>query len=1084
VPLAGAGARAYLDIDQIVSVARDHGCDAIHPGYGFLAENADFAEACAAAGLRFIGPRPEVLRIFGDKARARAAAASAGVPVIDGTKGGITLEEAFAFFDGLGHGGEIMLKAVAGGGGRGMRAVRRRADLESSFERCRSEAASAFGSGDLYAEELWLDARHVEVQIVGDGAEVVHLHERDCSVQRRHQKLVEIAPAPGLAPELRQRLCAAAVAIATAVEYESLGTIEFLVEAATAGSSAGRFAFIEANPRLQVEHPVTEEVTGIDLVATQLAIANGRTLADLRLRQDQVPWPDGCAIELRINMERMTVDGGAMPAGGTLAVYEPPAGRGIRVDGMGYAGYTPSGRFDSLLAKLVVRAAGGYQAALAKAYVALCAFRITGVDTNLDFLRNVTRHPRVISGELYTRLVDDHLAELARGESHPALFFEGNGEPEAAADPETAKPSLAGVRVDPGDPLAVLNYGRAAAATSRSDAERQTGSAPSGAVAVRAPLQGTIVSILVGDGDTVRRGAPVVIMESMKMEHEIAASVSGVVQRVAVAKGDTLYEGHPLLYIEEGEVGQDGGEASLEVDLDRVRPDLEEVLQRRAKITDAARPEAVARRRATQQRTARENVLDLCDPGTFVEYGGLVIAAQRRRRTLEDLIDKTPADGMITGVGAVNGALFEDPASRCAVMAYDYTVLAGTQGQQNHRKTDRLIDVAENGRMPLVLFAEGGGGRPGDTDGTSSGQRTFARFAQLSALVPMVGITSGRCFAGNASLLGCCDVIIATANSSIGMGGPAMVEGGGLGVFAPEDIGPMSVQVPNGVVDVAVEDEAQAVVVAKKYLAYFQGALRDWEEPDQRRMRAIVPENRLRVYAVRDVIDTLADTGTVLELRPEFGHGMVTSLLRVEGRPLGVIANNPAHLGGAIDSDAADKAARFMQLCDAFDLPILYLCDTPGIMVGPEIEKTALVRHSSRMFLVGANLQVPFFTIVLRKAYGLGGIAMASGSYKTPYFTVSWPTGEYGGMGLEGSVKLGYRNELAAIEDPGERLRRYQEMVAAAYENGKALNQASLFHVDDTIDPADSRWWVASLLRSIRPAPRTGGKRRPVIDAW
>ena len=408
-----------------------------------------------------------MLRIFGDKARARAAATSAGVPVIDGTRGGITLEEAFAFFDGLGHGGEIMLKAVAGGGGRGMRAVRRRADLESSFERCRSEATAAFGSGDLYAEELWLDARHVEVQIVGDGAEVIHLGERDCSVQRRHQKLVEIAPAPGLSPELRDRLCAAAVAISRAVEYESLGTIEFLVEASGAGSSTGRFAFIEANPRLQVEHPVTEEVTGIDLVATQLSIAGGRTLADLRLRQDDVPRPQGCAIELRINMERMTADGGAMPAGGTLSVYEPPSGRGIRVDGAGYAGYTPSGRFDSLLAKLVVRSSTGYEGALAKAYAALCAFRIDGVDTNLDFLRTVARHPRVMRGELYTRLVDDHLAELAAGgERHRALFFEGNGDAVRGDGAARATPNLAGVRVDPRDPLAVLDYGRAAAAAS------------------------------------------------------------------------------------------------------------------------------------------------------------------------------------------------------------------------------------------------------------------------------------------------------------------------------------------------------------------------------------------------------------------------------------------------------------------------------------------------------------------------------------------------------------------------------------------------------------------------------------------
>jgi acetyl-CoA carboxylase carboxyltransferase component len=439
---------------------------------------------------------------------------------------------------------------------------------------------------------------------------------------------------------------------------------------------------------------------------------------------------------------------------------------------------------------------------------------------------------------------------------------------------------------------------------------------------------------------------------------------------------------------------------------------------------------------------------------------------------------------MITGVGAINGAQFGDPDSRCVVMSYDYTVLAGTQGGQNHRKTDRMIDVAEEGRMPLVLFAEGGGGRPGDTDGIGvSTQTTFSRFAQLSGLVPMAGITSGRCFAGNASLLGSCDVIIATADSNIGMGGPAMIEGGGLGVFAPEEIGPMSVQVPNGVVDIAVEDEAAAVAVARRYLSYFQGRLAEYQAPDQRIMRRIVPENRLRVYDIRQVIDTIADTGSVLEIRRGFGAGMITSLARIEGRPLGVIANNPHHLGGAIDSDAADKAARFMQLCDAFDLPLLYLCDTPGIMVGPEVEKTALVRHSSRMFLIGANLTVPFFTIIIRKAYGLGAIAMSGGSHHTPLASVAWPTGEFGGMGLEGSVKLGYRNELAAIEDPGARRARFDEMVANAYEHGKALNYASLFGVDDTIDPADSRWWVASLLRSLRTEPRRG-KKRAAIDGW
>jgi len=518
-----------------------------------------------------------------------------------------------------------------------------------------------------------------------------------------------------------------------------------------------------------------------------------------------------------------------------------------------------------------------------------------------------------------------------------------------------------------------------------------------------------------------------------------------------------------------------------------VRPDLAEVEQRHAQTRDAARPDAVARRRQTAQRTARENVDDLCDPGTFVEYGPLVIAAQRRRRPVEELIERTPADGLVAGIGRVNGHLFDEPRSRCVVMAYDYTVLAGTQGIQNHRKKDRLFELASQLRLPVVFLTEGGGGRPGDTDGTTVAGLdcwAFNYWGRLSGLVPLVGINSGRCFAGNAALLGCCDVVIATANSSIGMGGPAMIEGGGLGVFHPDEVGPMAVQLSNGVVDVAVADEAEAVRVAKQYLAYFQGSVATWECADQRRLRTTVPENRLRVYDVRAVIRTLADTGSVLELRRHFGFGMVTALVRVEGRPLGVVANDPSHLGGAIDRDGADKAARFMQLCDAFDLPLLFLCDTPGMMVGPEAEKTALVRHVSRLFVVGANLTVPFFTIVLRKGYGLGAQAMAGGSFKAPLFTVAWPTGEFGGMGLEGAVKLGYRKELAAVEDPAARQQLFAEMVARMYEHGKAVSYATYFEIDDVIDPADSRTWITTALRSTPPPPVRRRKKRPCVDTW
>jgi len=1096
-PLKGAGVRAYLDAEQLIRAAKDSGCDAVHPGYGFLSENAGFARRCADEDIVFVGPRVEILELFGDKIRAREAARAAGVPVLQGTSGPTTADEARAFFGGLGSGQAMIIKAIGGGGGRGMRVIESLDGLEDAITRCRAEAQAAFGNGDVYVERLVREARHVEVQIVGDGSgAVTHLWERDCSIQRRHQKIVEIAPAPGLSGEVRQRIHAAAVRLAEVVKYDNVGTFEFLVDASNPHDDAF-FAFIEANPRLQVEHTVTEEVTGLDIVRIQLEIAGGASLAALHLLQPDVPAPRGFAIQVRVNMENMKADGTAMPSAGTLTAFDPPSGPGIRVDTFGYAGYKTSPRYDSLLAKVIAHTGRpSFEEAVARCYRALTEFRVQGVNTNIPFLQNILEQDDFKQARLYTRFIDDRLPTLAGGDEHPARYVNGAAPPEAAApasqastSPATARSGQAGVKVDPNDPLAVLTYGKTAAAAQRPATAPTSSPAavatPDGTVAVETPLQGTVISIEVAVGDKVRPGQILVVMESMKMQHEVKAQTSGVVRRIAVAAGDTLYQGHPMLFLEEAEVEDSDAALEEEFDLDAIRPDLKAVLDRRAHIYDENRPKAVARRADTGQRTARANVMDLVDPGTWVEYGPLVVANQHSRRSLQDLIENTPADGMIIGVGNVNGHLFEEPASRCAVICYDYTVLAGTQGGRNHRKTDRMIDVAEAGRMPVILFAEGGGGRPGDdAGGGGDGSGTFARFPQLSGLVPMVGITSGRCFAGNASVLGVCDVIIATANSNIGMGGPAMIEGGGLGVFAPEDIGPMEVQVPNGVVDIAVADEAEAVQVAKRYLSYFQGPLKTWGAPDQRLMRRIIPENRLRVYDVRRVIDTIADVDSVLELRPEFGVGMITSLVRIEGRPLGVIANNPMHLGGAIDSDASDKGARFMQLCDAFDIPILYFCDTPGIMVGPEIEKTALVRHSSRMFVIGANLTTPFFTIILRKAYGLGAIAMAGGNYKQPYFTVAWPTGEFGGMGLEGSVKLGYRKELEAIEDPEKRMAEYERRVAAAYERGKALNNATGFGVDDAIDPSESRFWVASLLRSIRPPPPREGKKRPAIDAW
>ena len=1066
IALTGSGSAAYLDVEQIVTAAVDAGADALHPGYGFLSENPLLAARCADAGVTFVGPPAAVLEIFGDKAESRVLATQVGVPVLDGTDGSTSVDEARDFFS-LHGGAAIMLKAVGGGGGRGMRVVTDVADLEEAYERCASEASAAFGNPDLYVERLLHPARHIEIQILGDrtGA-VTHLGERECSIQRRHQKIVEIAPAPALDAGVRSELTDAATRLAKAARYENAGTVEFLV------GSDGAFAFIETNARLQVEHTVTEAVTGVDLVKAQISLAGGATLAELGLAQGDVALPRGSAIETRVNMETMGADGAPRPSGGTLAVFEPPTGPGVRVDSYGYGGYSTSPSFDSMLAKVIVHA-DDFGGAVARSYRALGEFRIEGVPTNIEFLKCLLQHEAFVAGELSTSFVDDHLAELL-----------------------SASSQLAVARVDDVDPLAVLDHGKSQATTAE-PATDSLGlplspsafevSTPEGTVSIEAPVQGTIVSIAVAVGDAVHLGQPLLVMESMKMEHVVTADTSGFVRGLGVSVGDAVYAGHAIAFVEQADVDVADRTDEVEVDLDEIRPDLAEAFERHAYGFDEQRPDAVARRRKTGQRTVRENVDDLIDEGTLVEYGPLVVAAQRRRRDLQDLIERTPGDGMVTGIASVNGDLFGARDAQCVVVAYDYTVLAGTQGLQNHRKKDRMFELANELKLPVVFFTEGGGGRPGDTDGIGVAGLdcwAFTFYARLSGLVPLVGITSGRCFAGNAVMLGMCDIIIATEDSNIVIGGPAMIEGGGLGVFRPEEVGPMDVQVPNGVVDIPVADEAEAAVVAKKYLSYFQGALEQWEAPDQRLLRRIVPENRLRIYDIREVIDGIADIGSVLEIRPHWGDGVVTALVRIEGRPVGVIANNPAHLAGAIDSPGADKGARFIQLCDAFDIPILFLCDCPGIMVGPEIERTALVRHACRMFVNGANVTVPFMTVVLRKAYGLGAQAMAGGSFKAPAFVVSWPTGEFGGMGLEGAVKLGYRKELAAVEDAEERKALYEEMVARMYEHGKAINTASHFELDDVIDPADTRQWITSTLRSAPPPAPRQGKKRPNVDVW
>ena len=1013
IALPGAGPAAYLDHAAILAAAKDSGAELIHPGYGFLSEQPGFAQACAAAGYTFVGPDVAALELFGNKSAARHAATAAGVPVLAATDGPSSVDDIRAFA--AAHDGAIVIKALAGGGGRGMRIVHSADQIDDAYRQCAAEAQLGFGDPALFAEAHLADARHIEVQIVATPSRALALGDRDCSIQRRHQKLVEIAPAQGISPALRRELHRAAARLCAQADYRGIATVEFLV-------TGDQFVFLEVNPRIQVEHTVTEEVTGVDLVAVQLRIAQGASFHQLRLPAGIVADGGevvgalaavrGIAIQTRVNMETMEADGSVLPTAGTLTVFSPPSGPGVRVDTFGRPGLTPSPRYDSLLAKVITRVRGSsFSAAVRKAQTALDEFGIEGIRTNAGFLREVLSHRHVHSGLITTEFIDDNLSAFV-----------------VAAQSRRHEPRIAPLELYPGEEV------------------------------LRAQLAGTVIEVA-AEGVEFPAGAPLVVLEAMKMQHVLTAPDAVRTVRALVTAGQVIGTGDPVVVFTcTGDSA--GAEAVAALDLDRDRADLEEVRRRHLLTLDGGRPKAIAKRHNQNRRTARENIADLVDPGSFVEYGALAVAAQRSRRSEDDLIANTPADGLVAGVARIGGV-------ETAVLSYDYTVLAGTQGMRNHAKTDRVFELAARRKLPVVLFAEGGGGRPGDTDvATVAGLDvpTFRTLGALSGQVPLVSIVSGRCFAGNAALAGTCDVIIATPDANIGMGGPAMIEGGGLGRYRPEDIGPIDVQRRNGVVGLAARDEAHAVSLAKQYLSYFTGRLADWEAPDPRRARHIVPENRLRAYDVHHAIDSVADVGSVLELRSDYGVGVVTALVRVEGVAFGLVANSSHHLGGAIDAEAADKMADFLTLCESAGLPIISLCDTPGFMVGPDAEVDAAVRRFSRLFIVGARLTVPFGMVILRKGYGLGAMAMAGGSYHAPEFTVAWPTGEIGGMGLEGAVRLGFSKELAAVADPVERQNLFDKLVEAAYQHGKALTSATTFELDDVIDPADTRGWIVRLL--------------------
>ncbi|MCB1303684.1 MAG: carbamoyl-phosphate synthase large subunit [Leptospiraceae bacterium] len=1027
----------YLDGAAILEIARDRQIDALHPGYGFLSESASFARQCEEAGIVFVGPSPETLELYGNKWKAIEQARELGVPSLAHRELSSS-EDAGQFMEQIG--GPILLKANSGGGGRGMRLVRNASDLEGAFLACKREAESSTGISLLYVEEYLEQCRHIEVQTLGDGENIYVVGLRDCSLQRRFQKMIEIAPAPFLSNEIEESLKQYALQMARAANLRSLATYEFLYQ-----PHSNRIVFIECNPRLQVEHTVTEETKNLDLVGLQLLISSGKSIGDLEIENRKSA---GFAIQLRINLERIATDGTIHPDSGAIEELTFPGGPGIRQDSHGYVGYRMPSSYDTMLGKLIIRGRD-WPSTLRKARDAMKQMRVVPVG-NTALLRAMLARPELEEYRVHTSFVDMHLSDLLKS----AETLEAPIRRSEAATPGAEASTIASYE-----------------------------EFHDGLEAIRSPMAARLLHLEVSAGDYVRKGQTVAIVSAMKMENQLSSHCHGFVEKIGVNEGQELETNQIMLLIRPVEGGEESEEEVIQ-DLESIPDSLAKLNHRRQQILDESRPRAVAKRRKRKQRTARENLKDLCDPGSFLEYGDMAIAAQRRRHSEEELIRLSPADGLVAGLGTVNGTLFGEASARCAAMSYDYTVFAGTQGAMNHKKTDRLLQVVARLELPMVTFTEGGGGRPGEIDVPAVAGldiHTFRQYASLSGVVPRIAIASGRCFAGNAALFGASDITIATQNATIGMGGPVMIKGGGLGNYRAEEVGPAAMQYSNGVVDILVEDEEEAVQVAKKALSYFQGEL-PASSSDGRMLRHCIPENRRRAYDMHRLISLLIDSESFLELRGGFGRAMITGLARINGMPLGLMANNPNCNAGAIDADAADKASRFMQLCDAHGIPLLSLCDTPGIMVGPDAESTALVRHAARMFLTSASISVPMFTIVVRRGYGLGAMAMAGGSFHSTVFTVAWPTGEFGAMGLEGEVKIGFQKELAEIQDWDAREARYQELLKEAIHRGRATNMAAYLEIDSVIDPADSRTWLIRGLKSLPPnATRT---RRPMVDSW
>ncbi len=1068
---------AYLDAEALVDTAVASGCDCVHPGYGFLSENPRMAKLCADAGLQFIGPSAEVLALFGDKVRARELARAQGVPVIAGSDAPLATPKAAAkLARSLGY--PVMLKACAGGGGRGMRTVETAADVEAAFESCRREAEVAFGDDRLFMECFVRRPRHIEVQVLADtGGNVVHLHERDCSVQRRNQKVIEVAPAAALAETTRNKLLADAVRLARAAHYVNAGTVEFLVVPET-----GEYYFIECNPRIQVEHTVTEQVTGIDIVEAQFRIAAGASLHALGIGdQKAVGAPRGFAVQARV----------VARGGGAISAYKEPSGPGVRVDACGYAGYAPPPQFDPLLAKVIgaSNSSASFESAVDRTLRALEEFHISGLPTNLAELRGILSHPEVRSGDARTSL----LAEA------PPI-----------APPDSTASNAIGLL----DRQAALRPGMAA--NLGTGANKPGLAAADGQRAVECPIAGAVVECRVASGASVRLGETLLVVSAMKMETVIAAPCAGVIAAAqTLSPGESVAAGQVVALVspastETGEhVGADTADGTWAPLLDDIRAMQGLALKR---LAPGSTDPGVVRQRSRGKLTCRERIDLLLDDGTFREVGS--IAGFASYDAAEQIVDFTPANH-VGGWGKID-------TRAVAVCADDFTSRGGHADGAIGAKSRYLDQLALEMHVPSVRLLDGssGGGsvaamvpaqrqegesaakestgaikagRPRVAGGGGSylpGHLGSTMYTEQLSTVPVVNMLLGSVVGIGAAkaVLGHFSVMVRDIAQLFVAGPPVVIHAMGYDI-SKEELGGWHIHCRNGSVDNLAETEQEAVAMARRFLSYLPSSVYDappiWspnpDDPPERReeeLFALIPRTRTTTFDIRKAIRLMADADSFFEIGPLWATDQVTGFVRFNGHPIGVIASDSQHPnGGALTADGCTKLTRHLDLCDLFHLPILNLVDSPGFAVGLEHELAGTIRKGGEWMVAFSQVGVPIFTVVMRRSFGVAGNNYAT-PRSQPSVRVAWPAADVGGIPPEGGIEAAYKRQLAESDDP-EALRA--ELMARIESARGPVGPLSRFQMEEMIDPRDTRkmiceWIETAYKLASQPArlvPRT-----------